>query len=34
MDVSMSLRQMMAMCPDFLNEEGMVEHVSERGLVL
>ncbi|KAI2513790.1 hypothetical protein MHU86_573 [Fragilaria crotonensis] len=26
-DVSFSLKHLMAMCPDFLNEEGMMEHI-------
>jgi hypothetical protein len=29
-DLSLSLRQIMAMCPDFLNEEGMIEHVGAK----
>ena len=29
-DVSLSLRHLMAMCPDFLNEEGMMEHIGAK----
>ena len=29
-DLSLSLRHLMAMCPDFLNEEGMMEHVGAK----
>ena len=30
MDVSLSLRHLMAMCSDFLNEEGMMEHIGAK----
>jgi hypothetical protein len=29
-NLSLSLRHLMAMCPDFLNEEGMMEHVGAK----
>jgi hypothetical protein len=29
-DESLSLRHLMSMCPDFLNEEGMMEHIGKR----
>ncbi|KAI2490953.1 hypothetical protein MHU86_23612 [Fragilaria crotonensis] len=30
LDLSLSLRHLMAMCPDFLNEEGMMEHIGAK----
>ena len=29
-DVSLSLKHLMAMCPDFLYEEGMMEHIGAK----
>ncbi|KAI2503159.1 hypothetical protein MHU86_11262 [Fragilaria crotonensis] len=29
-DASVSLRHIMAMCPDFLNEQGMMEHIGTK----